>query len=469
MSFSSPFFIFCFFPLFLLLFFYFKKNSDSILLTGSLGFYLWSEPIFCIIAILSSLIDHFICRLIYANDRENIKTKFYMAIGIVINLAILIYYKYSIFFISNIIHWIPKIQHSTEFVNIILPIGVSFITFEKITYLVDTYRGKGKPAKNTMKYLTYVFLFPKLLAGPIVKYHEIEKQLHERLYLLADITEGFKRFIVGLIKKVLIADTCSEIANQAFSLSSTQLGFSYAWLGIFCFTLQVYFDFSAYSDMALGIARMLGFYLKENFNMPYISRSFTEFWQRWHISLSTWIREYLYIPLGGNRTSPKRRYFNLWICFLLVGLWHGANWTFVAWGIYNGLFLILDKLFWIKLSNKLPALIAAPITLLFLMIGLVIFRSHNFIQVHYYLKALIGLGSQTFSYIEVTPNILTAIIVGSLLSFSPLLPGYTGLSQRYLNWKWYPSINNLLFSIFGFFSLLKITAIGFNPFLYFKF
>ncbi|MDQ8039826.1 MAG: MBOAT family O-acyltransferase, partial [Rickettsiella sp.] len=200
-----------------------------------------------------------------------------------------------------------------------------------------------------------------------------------------------------------------------------------------------------------------------------ISRSFTEFWQRWHISLSTWIREYLYIPLGGNRISSKRRYFNLWICFLLVGLWHGANWTFVAWGIYNGFFLIIDKIFWIKLSNKLPAFFAALITLLFLMIGLVIFRSNNFIQVHYYLKALMGLGCHAFSYIEITPNIFTAILAGSLLSFSPLLPGYASVSQRYLNWKWYPAINNLLFSIFGFFSLLKITAIGFNPFLYFKF
>ncbi len=470
MLFFSPLFIFCFFPLCFTLFFIFKINRDCILLVGSLIFYLWSEPIFCLIAILSSCVDHFICKLIYSAKQKNIKAKFYMVLGIIINLSILIYYKYSIFFISNIVEFIPQIKHSFGFLNIVLPIGISFITFEKITYLVDTYRGVGKPAQNLIKYLTYIFLFPKLLAGPIIKYHEIEKQLYQRPHLLEDIAEGLKRFIVGLIKKVLLADTCAEIANSIFSLSSSQLGFYSAWLGLFCFSLQVYFDFSAYSDMALGISRIFGFHLKENFNMPYISTSFTEFWRRWHISLSTWIRDYLYIPLGGNRTTKKRNYFNLWICFLLVGLWHGANWTFVVWGIYNGFFLIIDRIFWIKLTEKVPKFISTSITFLFISIGFCIFRSNNFSQVQYYLKTLIGFGNQAIPYyIEITPNILSAILVGSLLSFAPVFPGYIKFSNAYLKWKWHLSFNNTLLGILGFFSILKITTVNFNPFLYFQF
>ncbi|MCZ6908356.1 MAG: hypothetical protein O7C59_10920 [Rickettsia endosymbiont of Ixodes persulcatus] len=470
MSFSSPFFIFFFLPLILFLFFSVKENKDYILLAGSLCFYLWSEPIFCLITIASSLVDHCLCNLIYIANSKKKLVKFYLAIGVITNLSILFYYKYTIFFISNLIHWLPRIHSTTKFLDIILPIGISFITFEKITYLVDVYRGIGKPASNLVKYLNYVFLFPKLLAGPIIKYHEIEEQLNKRLHLFEDIAEGFKRFILGLIKKVLIADTCAEIVNQIFSLPANQLGIYYAWLGLFSFALQIYFDFSAYSDMALGIARMFGFQLKENFNMPYLSSSFTEFWRRWHISLSTWVRDYLYIPLGGNRTSTKRNYFNLWICFLLVGLWHGANWKFIIWGIYNGIFLCIDKLFWLKLSKKLPNFIAVFIIFLCIMMGFVIFRSDTLTQAQYYIKTLMGITTTTSShYIEITPNIITAIIVGTLLSFTPLLPGYFRLSTYYFNWKWRPLINNCIFSVFGFFSIFKTIAISFQPFLYFRF
>jgi alginate O-acetyltransferase complex protein AlgI len=470
MLFSSPFFVFGFLPLFLILFFFSNhKIRDYVLLGGSISFYLWGEPIFCFIAIASSLFDHLLCKSIFLINKKNKITKSYLILGITANLMLLIYYKYSFFIIKNVIQWIPHLKNTPEFLNVILPIGISFITFEKITYLVDVYRGQGKPAKSLLKYLNYIFLFPKLLAGPIVKYHEIESQLHERLYSFEDIIEGFKRFLLGLIKKVLIADTCAEIVNQIFSIPANQLGFGYAWLGLFSFALQVYFDFSAYSDMALGLARMLGFRLKENFNMPYISTSFTEFWQRWHISLSTWIREYLYIPLGGNRINRKRSYFNLWVCFLLVGLWHGANWTFIVWGIYNGVFLIIDKLFWLNFSKRIPPIIASSLTFLFIILGFVIFRSTTFNQIHYYFMALLGLNNQPFVYIDVTSNVFMAVIIGSLLSFFPLFPGYTNISNNYLNWKWHLSINNTLFSFFGFFAVCKSISVSFNPFLYFKF
>ncbi|MDR3476821.1 MAG: MBOAT family O-acyltransferase [Gammaproteobacteria bacterium] len=470
MLFSSPFFIFIFFPLFLFLFFIAgAKLRDYVLLTGSLGFYLWGEPTFCLIAIASALLDYGLCKIIYRLGVKNNQAKRYVAIGIIANLAILFYYKYTNFMVSSITQLIPGGKYHFEFFDIILPIGVSFIVFEKITYIIDVYRGTGKPAEGIVKYLNYVFLFPKLLAGPIIKYHEIEQQLHHRKNSLDDIGAGFKRFIRGLIKKVLIADTCGEVVNQVFDLPANQLGFSHAWLGIICFTLQIYFDFSGYSDMALGIAKMLGFRLRENFNLPYIATSFTDFWRRWHISLSTWIREYLYIPLGGSRVTQTRMYLNLWICFLLSGLWHGANWTFVLWGAYNGLFLVLDKVFWLKASDRLPSLFRAVLTLFFVMIGWVIFRSSNFDQIHYYLKTLINPMQSGHAYIDITPDIMLSILVGSTLALAALLPGYANISRVYANWHWRFSLESVVFSVFGFFCICKIVGVSFNPFLYFRF
>ncbi len=470
MLFSSPFFIFGFLPTFLTIFYITHiKIRDYVLLTGSILFYLWSEPIFCLIALVSSMFDHVLCKYIYLLDNRKFRKKIILVLGIFLNLMILVYYKYAAFFYTNLGYLNAYFLKTPDFLNVVLPIGVSFITFEKVTYLVDVYRGNGKPAKSILKYLNYVFLFPKLLAGPIIKYNEIEQQLHERLYLFEDIFYGFKRFTVGLIKKILIADTCAEGVNQIFSLPANSLTCQYAWVGLLAFSLQIYFDFSAYSDMALGIARMLGFTLKENFNMPYISTSFTEFWRRWHISLSTWVKEYLYIPLGGNRKTQKRQFINLWICFLLVGLWHGANWTFVVWGVYNGIFLIIDKLFWLKISKNLPAIFAAPLTFVFVALGFGIFRSENFGQIHDYFYALFGLNPTNGVYVDLTSNILLAITIGSLLSFAPIVPGFNALKLNYLNWKWHSVVNNFLFTLFGLFALFKSISISFNPFLYFKF
>jgi alginate O-acetyltransferase complex protein AlgI len=470
MLFSSPFFIFIFFPLFLVLFLIAgARLRDYVLLAGSIGFYLWGEPTFCLIAIASAVLDYLLCKIIYRLGVKNSHAKRYVAIGIIANLAILFYYKYTNFVVSSVTQLIPGGQYHFELFDIILPIGVSFIVFEKITYLVDVYRGTGKPADSIIKYLNYVFLFPKLLAGPIIKYHEIEQQLQQRTRSFDDIGAGFKRFIRGLIKKVLIADTCGEVANQVFDLSATELGFSHAWLGIICFTLQIYFDFSGYSDMALGIAQMLGFRLREKFNLPYIATSFTDFWRRWHISLSTWIREYLYIPLGGSRVSQRRMYFNLWICFLLSGLWHGANWTFVLWGAYNGLFLVLDKVFWLKASNYLPSILRAALTLFFVMIGWVIFRSSNFEQIHYYLATLMSPMQHGQAYVDMTPNIVLAMLIGMTLALAALIPGYAHLHRYYINWHWRLPSESLVFSLFGFLCICKIVGVSFNPFLYFRF
>lgn len=468
MLFSSPFFIFIFFPLFLLLFFGAGKHfRDRILLIGSLSFYLWGEPTFCIIALLSALLDFWLGQKIFHSKKEI--SKRYVAIGVMANLSLLIYYKYTNFFISTVFKLFPEGTFHFELFSIILPIGVSFIVFEKITYLVDLHRGKGLPAKNLLNYLNYVFLFPKLLAGPIIKYHEIEKQLYQRTLMADDVAEGFKRFLRGLIKKVFFADTLGTVANQAFGLSQQDLGFGYAWLGIICFTLQIYFDFSGYSDMALGLARMMGFHLKENFNMPYIASSFTEFWRRWHISLSTWIREYLYVPLGGNQVTPSRTYVNLWICFLLSGLWHGANWTFVLWGAYNGFFLIIDKLIWLKVVDKIPRLIAVVITFIFIMLGWILFRANNFSQMGYYLKTLFNPYSVSNAFIDITPDIYTAIFIGSLLAFASLIPGYQKISQHYLQWHFRLYFEGMFYGVIGFLMITKMVGISYNPFLYFRF
>jgi alginate O-acetyltransferase complex protein AlgI len=469
MLFSSPFFIFVFLPTFLVAFLILgARYRDYILLLSGLGFYFWGEPTFCLIAVASAIVDYFLCYKIY-QSRNRQHAKGYLVTGVLANLSLLIYFKYTNFLLSNILSLLTGGKRHFELLHIILPIGVSFIVFEKITYLVDVYRGVGKPANGLLKYLNYVFLFPKLLAGPIIKYHEIEQQLNNYVIASEDVFEGFKRFVRGLLKKVLIADTCSEIVDQVFSLPSHSLGFSHAWLGVICFTLQIYFDFSGYSDMALGMARMMGFHLRENFNMPYIATSMTDFWRRWHISLSTWIREYLYLPLGGNRVDRARMYANLWLCFLLSGLWHGASWTFVLWGIYNGLFLIADKLFWLKIAEKLPRIVSAGITLMTVMLGWAIFRSTDLSQFKQYFSILFHPAAQSNYYIDITSNITAAILVGSLLALGGMLPGYTRVSHAYLTWQWRQQFEGLFFGTLGLFALGKIMSTSFKPFLYFRF
>jgi alginate O-acetyltransferase complex protein AlgI len=259
------------------------------------------------------------------------------------------------------------------------------------------------------------------------------------------------------------------MANQVFALPSDQLNFGYAWLGIACFTLQIYFDFSGYSDMALGLARMMGFNLRENFNMPYISESFTEFWRRWHISLSTWIRDYLYIPLGGNRGKASRIYINLWICFLLSGLWHGANWTFVLWGAYHGLFLVLDKWVWLKMHAHVPKIMRLAITLFLIMLGWVIFRSSDFTQMLVFFKALFNPFKTSQAYIDITSDTYFILIAGAFISLFPTTSYYKNISSRYLQWTWRINLEGILFGMLGLLTLCKILAASYTPFLYFKF
>jgi len=253
-------------------------------------------------------------------------------------------------------------------------LGISFIVFHKISYLVDVYYDKSSPAGSMADYFTYILLFPKLIQGPIFKYHEFDHGTNERKPETSEVFNGFSRFIIGFSKKILLADTLGFTADKIFSIHFSELSSLHAWLGAVAYTFQIYIDFSAYSDMAIGIGGMIGYRIPENFNRPYISRSFTDFWRRWHITLSSWFREYLYIPLGGNRVSKARNYINLWTVFFISELWHGANWTFMVWGAYHGFFLILDKLFWLKKTEKLTATLTVLLTFLFVLIKWVFFQ-----------------------------------------------------------------------------------------------
>lgn len=314
----------------------------------------------------------------------------------------------------------------------------------------------------------FVFLFPKILAGPIVKYHEIEGALKDRPSPWDDRCWGLLRFTWGLARKILIADVCGEVVDKIFGLPAGSLGFSTAWIAIIAFTVQIYFDFAGYSDMAIGLARVFGFKLRENFNNPYISANFSEFWRRWHISLSTWIKQYLYVPLGGNRYGPVRTYINLWICFLLSGLWHGAAWTFVLWGAWNGFFLVIDRLFWLRLSERLPRIVCTALTLLLLMIGWAIFRSHGVTQLAEVLTALVNPARPSL-FVRIQTHQIAAIVIGlggPLLAATPLL-------RRGFDTVWAlpagRALTALAILLLGFVAVEKAVTVAFNPFLYFRF
>jgi alginate O-acetyltransferase complex protein AlgI len=451
--FTEPLFLFVFLPTVFLAWLCLPWGRLWLLLAASLLFYGWGEPQFVPVVIASAVLDYALGGPVARGSAWALR------LGIAANLAVLVFYKYLGFLAANL---------GLDFPAVALPIGVSFVVFEKITYLVDLRRGLARPGGGFLRYLAYVLFFPKLLAGPIIKYHEIEAQFRAPPQpAVAMITAGFARFMLGVVKKILLADILGAGTDTVFALPSSGIGFAEAWIGILLFTLQIYLDFSAYSDMAIGLARMFGFRLRENFNRPYMSCSITEFWRRWHISLSTWIREYLYIPLGGNRTPPWRRYANLWICFLASGLWHGAAWTYVLWGAYHGLFLVMDKLFLLRLLDRMPRLAANAITLLVVMVGWGLFRAHSLDQLGTVLTAIASPGRAGAGFFW-QPDLKIATLVGILVCVAPRLPRaetlFVALSR--------PAPRAAL--QFGML-LLFVMALGqavaapFKPFLYFRF
>ena len=470
MIFSSPIFLFLFLPLALSCYYLAPGRAKNyVLIAFSLAFYFWGEPSFVFVALVSTAFDWIVVRFM-GRARKQTTRKWCVALGVVSNVGILFYFKYVNFFAASIGAIMAKLGlNPFVLTKIALPIGVSFIVFEKITYLVDVYRGVGRPSRNFANYLLYVFFFPKLLAGPIIKYHDIADQLRNREHNFDNIVHGLVRFAVGLAKKVLIADTMAEIADFSFGADPATLGPFYAWLGVICFTFQIYFDFSGYSDMAIGLARMMGFRLLENFNMPYISQSFSEFWRRWHISLSSWIRDYLYIPLGGNRVSTGRLYFNLWFCFLLSGLWHGANWTFVIWGAYHGVFLVLDRLFWTEASHKLPKAFNIAVTFFFVVIGWTVFRAESIGHLWAYLSAMLGQAADPPAFKYITSNVFFFLALALAISFVPSFNRPWAWLEGWRRWAYRQEA-----ALGGAFLLLvlaigKMSTLTFNPFIYFRF
>jgi alginate O-acetyltransferase complex protein AlgI len=439
------------------------------LIVASVAFYTWGEPLFVPVVIVSTAIDYALSQRIATATGEATRRTL-VTIGIALNLGILVFYKYVGFIATNFNLFLePLANVHVPVLQLALPIGVSFVVFEKISYLVDVYRGTTKPARTFLDYSLFVFLFPKLLAGPILKYHEMANQFADPAKVgWNDFSEGFLRTARGMVKKILIADPLGAFADRVFAADAATLSATDAAVGLVCFALQIYFDFSAYSDMAIGLARTLGFQLRENFNMPYISRSLTEFWHRWHISLTTWIRDYLYIPLGGNRHGEYRTYVNLWICFLASGIWHGASWNFVLWGAYNGLFLTLDRMFLLSWLERAGNLVATVVTLGIVTFGWAIFRTTSVEHLASFIAALGGL-SRTIADVDMQPDVPLTVTVGLFLSLLPATPLFAPLQRLYNQNELLRGLASAAILLLWVLACGRAFAVPFKPFIYFRF
>ncbi|MFJ8234704.1 MBOAT family O-acyltransferase [Ureibacillus sp. NPDC094379] len=397
MVFSSLIFLYVFLPIIIILYFIFPKVlRNTILLIASLLFYAWGEPKYVLLMLISIIINYVFGIVIDKADGKS-KRLTLLWITVILNLAILGYYKYAGFFVDIFSDLTGK---EIEWEAVPLPIGISFYTFQAISYIIDVYR-KEVPAQRSLIDLSlFITLFPQLVAGPIVRYQTVNEEIKKRFTSSSDLMIGTRRFIQGLGKKVLIANPMGEVADQIFALSGGDLTTGTAWVGIIAYSLQIYFDFSGYSDMAIGLARIFGFKFEENFNYPYIAQSVSEFWRRWHISLSSWFRDYVYFPLGGSRVSHEWKvYRNLLVVWTLTGFWHGASWTFMAWGFYFGILISLEKKFLLKWLNKIPRVFRHIYVLFIVMIGWVFFRADNFSYAFDYLKAMFFItDAATFDY-----------------------------------------------------------------------
>jgi alginate O-acetyltransferase complex protein AlgI len=473
MIFSSSFFLLYFLPIFLLIYYLIDKRYKNLtILLASIFFYSWGAPKFVFVIVGSTILDFYLVRLLYKSEKKN-QRRLLLFVSVFINLGLLAYFKYANFFIETVNDVLGFLGKNTiKWTEVLLPIGISFYTFQTITYSVDVYRRVHKPLDKVTDYLLYIMSFPQMIAGPIIRFNSIADQITSRIETIDDKLNGFYRFCIGLAKKVLIANVMGAQADLIMNGNVSNLDFSTAWLGIIAYTFQIYFDFSGYSDMAIGLGRMMGFKFPENFNSPYISKSITEFWRRWHMTLGAFMRDYLYIPLGGNRVSSKTRmYFNLWIVFLLSGLWHGASWNFVVWGAFHGLFLILDKMFLLKIYERIGGLLSMLITFFITMIGWTIFRLEDFQVLKTYLTKLFRF--QGVYIPEALPSFYPILIVAVFFSFIT----YFNLGKKvenYVFWKENYSVkasllNTVTAMILLLLSISSITSSGFNPFIYFRF
>ncbi len=469
MVFSSNIFLFAFLPF--ALFFYFalpkklatKNVRNSLLLALSLVFYSWGELHYLWLLLLSIVVNYFFA--LRLEKSQNILT---ISIAVAINILFLGYFKYANFLIENL-NQIFELHLENQEIH--LPIGISFFTFHAISYLVDIYRKKCHAQKNIFDLALYISFFPQLIAGPIVRYNAIEKYLGERRHTWHSAAAGIRRFIIGLGKKVIIANPLGELADAIFSSSVSELNPVIAWVGIAAYTLQIYFDFSGYCDMAIGLARVFGFKFPENFNYPYVARSIKDFWRRWHMSLSAWFRDYVYIPLGGNRVSFLRQYFNLFLIFFLCGLWHGASWNFVIWGMIHGAFLVFERVKIGKIFLEfLPRFLQHFYVIFIVMVSWVFFRSPDLTHSVGFLKMMFSF--KEFSYVNpdiarlLKSNFVLTAAGLAIIAFSPLVKNITVSLQK--NKIFSAAFDMFLMAIFVFVAV-RLSAATHNPFIYFQF
>ena len=465
MLFTSISFLYYFLPALIIIYFITpKKYKNIILLIASLLFYFYGEPKYVFLMIAEIVIAYTGAILIdkYKNQSKNI-----LIITLFIHVFLLIIFKYTDFIIQTI----NDISNANiKLLNIALPIGISFYTFQIISYVIDVYNGKVKVQKNIINLATYVSLFPQLVAGPIVRYQTVEKELDDRVHSFNNFAYGIRRFSIGLAKKVLIANALGELCTKAFVLNETTVIFY--WIFGISYMLQLYFDFSAYSDMAIGLGRIFGFNFPENFNYPYISKSITEFWRRWHISLSTWFKDYVYIPLGGNRDGKYKQIRNILIVWLLTGIWHGANWTFLIWGLLFGIILIIEKIFLNKFMEKLPSFIKRIYVLFIVMILFIIFNAENMSVALTNIKGLFGMNGEVFVN-DYTLHYLKSYLPLLIIAFFGATPFIKILIDKLRKNKYANNIINILEPILIVMILVVVTSYlidnSYNPFLYFRF
>ena len=472
MVFSSATFLFLFLPVTLVLYNVgiFKDKSretakkNLVLLIMSLIFYAWGEPVYIILMLLSIFYNYNAAIDIDRYIGSPRRKRFVFIVAIMFNIFILGFFKYygflveslnSIFDLSLTVREIP------------LPVGISFYTFQVLSYVIDVYRGDVKAQKNIVPFAAYISMFPQLIAGPIVQYYDVEKQLEDRSVTTEKFAAGIMFFIKGLGKKVIFANTAGAVFTQVSGMELSSVSVVTSWIGIICYTLQIYFDFSGYSDMAIGLGKMLGFDFIQNFNLPYTARSITDFWRRWHISLSSWFRDYVYIPLGGNRKGTARTIFNILVVWSLTGLWHGAAWNFIAWGAFYGILLIAEKYIFASLIEKIPSFIRYIITMVIVMIGWVFFSSESLSSALIYIKSMFGMHGNVFS--DSTAEYLLSENLFSVVLMSLSATGAFAALPRIKNFRF----NTIVMSVgyLGIFILCIIYLISqtYNPFLYFRF
>ncbi len=477
MVFASPLFLFVFLPLTLAAYLAFPKNwRNGVLLAASVAFYAWGEAPYLALVLASIAFNYALGRAI-TDAAEPRRRRAWLILAIAGNLATLALFKYANFAVANINALAPVLAITPlAIASIPLPLGISFFTFHAISYLIDVYKRNANAERNVPRFALYILLFPQLIAGPIIRWRDIASQLAHRDERLADFAYGARRFVLGLGKKLVIANTLGHNADQIFALPPADLTTPLAWLGLVCYTLQIYFDFSGYSDMAIGLMRMFGFRILENFNYPYIAQSVREFWRRWHISLSNWFRDYLYIPLGGNQCSAPRAYANLVIVFLLCGLWHGASWPFVLWGIWHGAFIVAERMGLDRILRRIGPF-AHFYALAAVMGGWVLFRCESLTQAGTYYAALLGFAPSDPSRTTL-PQALDLLVIATIaagIAFStPLARIIGGWRDRHTRkpgtaTSLILTVDGVWVAAVGLMSGAFLAAGTYNPFIYFRF